>query len=168
MTGPDGRSVRAAEQGDLLAVFRIERRTFPQPWPYAAFERYLDAPAFLVAVEGGNVIGYVVADAVPNHGQGFGHVKDLAVHGERRGEGVGTALLSRALAELADAGARSVKLEVREGNEPALALYDDFDFEYLKRVPEYYADGEAALVLVRSVDGERNAGTADAGTTGDD
>jgi ribosomal-protein-alanine N-acetyltransferase len=149
--------VRPAEQADLLAVFRIERRTFPQPWPYAAFERYLDAPAFFVAVSDG-VIGYVIADCVPNHGQAFGHVKDLAVRAERRGEGVGTALLSRALSELAAVGAESVKLEVREGNDPARSLYEGFGFEYLKRVPGYYADGEAALVLVRSV-----AGAADDG-----
>jgi len=158
----DGLAVRPAEQADLLAVFRIERRTFPQPWPYAAFERYLDAPAFLVATEGGDVVGYVVANRVPNHGQEFGHVKDLAVHPERREEGIGSTLLSDALGALAEGGVRSVKLEVRAGNEPARALYERFGFEFLKRVPDYYADGEDALVLVRGVDPRESSASSDA------
>ena len=163
-TAPDARSdvrIREAEAADLLAVVRIERASFPQPWPYDAFERYLDAPGFLVAVdeEGDgedavdtqNVVGYVVADFVPNHGRGLGHVKDLAVHPNRRGEGLGATLLEAALSKLAARSARTVKLEVRESNDRARSLYEEFGFEPLRRVPRYYDDGEDALILVRDL-----------------
>jgi ribosomal-protein-alanine N-acetyltransferase len=153
-------TIRRAEQADLLDVFRIEKKVFPQPWPFSAFERYLDAPAFLVAVDpaedgstppgsvAGQVSGYVVADCVPNHGRPLGHVKDLAVHPAYQGHGVGSTLLDRALGVLAARGTASVKLEVRPSNDAALALYGDFGFEPLKQVPRYYADGEDALVMV--------------------
>ena len=59
---------------------------------------------------------------------------------------------SRALAVLAREGVGWVKLEVREGNEPALALYREFGFELRRQIPRYYADGETALVMVRSVE----------------
>ena len=49
-------------------------------------------------------------------------------------------------------GARSVKLEVRESNEPARGLYEKFGFEYLRTLPKYYADGEDAYVLVASLE----------------
>ena len=163
-TAPDARSdvrIREAEGADLLAVVRIERASFPQPWPYDAFERYLGVPGFLVAVdeEGDdesaidtqNVVGYVVADFVPNHGRGLGHVKDLAVHPDRRGEGLGATLLEAALSKLAAQSARTVKLEVRESNERARSLYEEFGFEPLRRVPRYYDDGEDALILVRDL-----------------
>lgn len=162
-TAPDARSdvrIREAEAADLLAVVRIERASFPQPWPYDAFERYLDAPGFLVAVDEGdgedavdtqNVVGYVVADFVPNHGRGLGHVKDLAVHPDRRGEGLGATLLEAALSKLAAQSARTVKLEVRESNDRARSLYEEFGFEPLRRVPRYYDDGEDALILVRDL-----------------
>ncbi|PSQ27645.1 ribosomal-protein-alanine N-acetyltransferase [Halobacteriales archaeon QS_9_68_17] len=163
-TAPDARSdvrIREAEAADLLAVVRIERASFPQPWPYDAFERYLDAPGFLVAVDGEgdgedavdtrNVVGYVVADFVPNHGRGLGHVKDLAVHPDRRGEGLGATLLEAALSKLAARSARTVKLEVRESNDRARSLYEEFGFEPLRRVPRYYDDGEDALILVRDL-----------------
>ncbi|MFW5917718.1 MAG: ribosomal protein S18-alanine N-acetyltransferase [Halorubrum sp.] len=141
-------AVRRAELADLLAVVRIERACFSDPWPYDAFERLLDEPAFLVAEREGAVVGYVVADATPNHGRDIGHVKDLAVHPDARGEGIGRALLRSALARLRAVGVAVVRLEVRESNEIARSLYADEGFEPVRRVPGYYRDGEDALVLV--------------------
>jgi ribosomal-protein-alanine N-acetyltransferase len=169
-TASDGRPgprvrVREAERADLLAVCHIEQESFPQPWPFSAFERFLGEPGFLVAQvcgpatenprnpskvgDDGRVVGYVVADVVPNHGAGIGHVKDLAVAEACRGERVGTRLLARALRAMADEGAGSVKLEVRRSNDAGRALYEAFDFERRGTVPRYYDNGEDALVMVR-------------------
>ncbi|MFC3478066.1 GNAT family N-acetyltransferase [Halobacterium litoreum] len=153
-----GVSIRRATRADLLDVFRIEQAVFEQPWPYSAFEQQVGTPGFLVAEDAHTVespppvSGYIVADDIPNHGRPLGHVKDLAVRPERRGEGVGAALLRRGLSALASQGARSVKLEVRESNEPARGLYEKFGFEYLRTLPKYYADGEDAYVLVASLE----------------
>ena len=144
----DGPQVRRADERDLLAVHDIEAASFPNPWPYSAFERFVGDPGFLVAVDDGTVWGFVVADVVPNDGRPLGHVKDLAVHPERRGEGVATTLLSRALMVLAQSGVDSVKLEVRESNDAARSLYEQFGFEPVHRLPEYYRDGADAVVLV--------------------
>lgn len=141
-------SIREASLADLLAVFRIETASFDQPWPYAAFESYLDEPGFLVADEDGAVVGYVVASLVQNHGRSLGHIKDLAVHPDRRGQGIGSALLSRAMAVLAARGAASVKLEVRADNESAIDLYRQFGFEHFRTVSGYYGDGEDAYVML--------------------
>lgn len=160
--------IRQAVQADLLAVLRIERASFDQPWPFSAFERYLGEPGFLVAVTEENVssgygtsdsasesvVGFVVANLVPNHGRQFGHVKDIAVHPECRGRGVGRTLLERALQVLDIHGARSVKLEVRASNERAISLYQDFGFEYLRTMPRYYDDSEDALILVVDLDAQ--------------
>lgn len=145
-------TVREAAQADLLSVFRIEKRSFPQPWPFSAFERFLGTPGFLVACEDGRVIGYVVADSVPNHGHSIGHVKDIAVHPDHRGRGIGRRLLDRALSVLAGGTVGWVKLEVRAGNEPAIALYRTFGFEVRRQVPRYYNDGDTALVMTRSLE----------------
>ncbi|MFB6131169.1 MAG: ribosomal protein S18-alanine N-acetyltransferase [Salinigranum sp.] len=158
MTGDEVR-IRRAEQADLLDVFRIERASFPQPWPFSAFEGFLDEPGFLVAVRGAEVVGYVVGDLTPNYGRDIGHIKDLAVQSDARERGVGRALLERALTLLAVGGAALVKLEVRESNGPALSLYRDLGFEVLRRVQRYYADGEDALVMVLDV-GDWRAGRA--------
>ena len=70
-------TIRRADDADLLAVYRIEKASFPQPWPFAAFERFVGEPGFLVAEVGAGVAGYVVADSVPNHGRAIGHVKEI-------------------------------------------------------------------------------------------
>ena len=145
-------TVRQAVEADLLAIQRIERESFPQPWPYEAFRRFLGEDGFLVCEAGGAVAGYVVADSMPNYGRPLGHVKDIAVHPEYRGRGLGRLLLGRALGVLEADGASTVKLEVRAGNEPALALYREFGFEHRRTVHRYYADGEDALVMVRESD----------------
>ena len=141
-------TVRRAERADLLEVLRIERACFSDPWPYDAFEGLVDEPAFLVAEREGAVVGFVVADATPNHGRDIGHVKDLAVHPDARGEGVGRALLRSALARLRSVGVAIVRLEVRESNAAARSLYADEGFEPMRRATRYYRDGEDAIVLV--------------------
>jgi ribosomal-protein-alanine N-acetyltransferase len=147
----EGVTIRAAERADLLAVVRIEKASFPQPWPYDAFERFLDEPGFLVAEVDGEIAGYVVADVTQQIGRALGHVKDVAVHPDRRGAGVGSALLSRSLAVLGAHGAETVKLEVRRSNDGAKRLYREFGFDPLRQVPEYYGDGEDAIVMVRKL-----------------
>ena len=153
--------VRRAERADLLAIYGIEKASFSSPWPFDAFERHLSTPGFLVAVDGeappGNgqidaadVVGFIVADVIPNHGQPLGHVKDLAVYPDRRGRGIGTELLQHGLQALHDQSVHSVKLEVRESNDGAQRLYSRSGFRPLRRVPRYYDDGEDAIIMVRS------------------
>ena len=153
-TATDDRSVRTREaaRADLLAVFRIEKASFAQPWPYRAFERFLGEPGFLVA-DTDEVIGYVLADVTPNGDRQIGHIKDIAVAPASRGQGVGATLLGRAIDVVRDRRATSVRLEVRESNEPAIALYRRFGFVHRSTSSSYYADGEDALVLVRDLDG---------------
>ncbi|WP_251329306.1 ribosomal protein S18-alanine N-acetyltransferase [Haloplanus pelagicus] len=148
---PTDVTIRGAEESDLGAVVRIERAAFGQPWPYTAFERFLGESGFLVATREDAVVGYVVGDVTPNFGRGIGHVKDLAVAAPARQRGIGRSLLVQSLAALAVEGASLVKLEVRESNDPAQALYRDVGFETARRVSRYYRDSEDALVMVLDV-----------------
>lgn len=141
--------IRQAARTDLLAIYRIEKQVFDQPWPYPAFERFLSEPNFLVAVNGGTVCGYIVADTVDQAGVAVGHIKDLAVHPTAQGNGVGRQLLRRAVLGLTVENVARIKLEVRASNTRAQKLYRDEGFEPYKRVPQYYDDGESAIVLVK-------------------
>ncbi len=151
-SAPSGVSIRPAERADLLGVVRIEKASFPQPWPYDAFLRFLDEPGFLVAIENGLILGYIVADAGQGFGTAIGHVKDLAVHPDHRNRGIGTRLLDRGFTQLRQQGVSRVKLEVRVSNEEAISLYERFGFEAHHTIPQYYDDGEDALVLVTVID----------------
>ncbi|MXR50596.1 ribosomal protein S18-alanine N-acetyltransferase [Halovenus sp. WSH3] len=146
--GRAGVNVRPAARADLLEVYRIETDSFAQPWPFSAFEQYLGNPGFFVAA-GESVLGYVVADTVSNQGIPLGHVKDIAVRQEARGEGVGTALLRRAINLLETEQVHAIKLEVRASNDRAIELYRAHGFEYRRTIEGYYNDGEDGLLFVR-------------------
>jgi ribosomal-protein-alanine N-acetyltransferase len=150
-TGPADVTIRDAEVADLGGVVRIERVSFAQPWPYGAFDRFVDDPGFLIADRDGDVVGYVVGDVTPDFGRELGHVKDLAVAPSARRRGIGRSLLRRSLTTLTVQGADLVKLEVRAGNEAAQTLYRDVGFRPTRRVPGYYRDGEDALVMMLHV-----------------
>ncbi|WP_253738898.1 ribosomal protein S18-alanine N-acetyltransferase [Halohasta salina] len=141
-------TVRQATRPDLLSIHRLEKRVFDEPWSYAVFEEFLGEPAFLVADLDGRLLGYVVADRTANNGRDFGHVKDLAVDPEAQRNGIGRLLLRQAVSRLLVEGVVRIKLEVREHNTAARRLYAQEGFEPRKRIPRYYHDGEAALVLV--------------------
>ena len=143
-----GLDIRPAKRTDLLAVYRIETDSFAQPWPFSAFEQYLGDPGFLVAMDE-SVLGYVVADTVSNQGIPLGHIKDLAVRQDARGNGVGTELLRHAIGTLESQGVHAIKLEVREGNQRAINLYQAHNFEQRRTIDSYYDDGEDAFLLVR-------------------
>lgn len=147
--GGDSLSIRPARRADLLAIVRIENASFSQPWPHDAFETFLGEPGFLVAIdEARTIVGYIVSDVTPNYGRNLGHVKDIAVHPDHRGSGIGSALLTRALSVLGAYDADSIKLEVRPSNESARRLYRSFGFDPLRRVPGYYDDDEDAIVMI--------------------
>ncbi|WP_058994276.1 ribosomal protein S18-alanine N-acetyltransferase [Haloarcula sp. CBA1127] len=152
---PDTPVVRRAVRADLIEIHRIEQASFPQPWPFSALESYLGETGFLVAETGNDdddppaVAGYVVADTVPNHGTPLGHIKDIAVRPAYRRQGVASALLTHAMEVIDETGAGSVKLEVRADNDGARRLYRRFGFEHRKTIPNYYSNGEDALVMVR-------------------
>ncbi|MFT4945994.1 MAG: ribosomal-protein-alanine N-acetyltransferase [Natronomonas sp.] len=143
-----GVDVRPAERVDLLEIYRIETDSFTQPWPFSAFEQYLGEPGFFVAMDE-SVLGYIIADVVSNQGIPLGHIKDIAVQEQARGEGIGRLLLTRAISRLEAEQVHAIKLEVRESNERAIALYRSHGFEHRRTIEEYYDDGEDALLLVR-------------------
>lgn len=77
-------------------------------------------------------------------------VLSLAVAPDRRGRGIGRALLERGLGYLRRQGARRVKLEVLGGNDAAFALYRNLGFRAVGDVP--YGDGGRWIVMLKDLD----------------
>jgi len=143
--------VRAARSDDLPAVVAIEQASFSDPWPHQAFADSLVDPIrrFLVAVEGAEVVGYVIAWFVA----GQGEIANIAVAPASRGRGIGAALLDAALADGASQGATAIYLEVRESNHAARALYASRAFLEVGRRRGYYRRPlEDAIVLRRDAE----------------
>ena len=160
MTG-DAIHIRPARESDLTAVLGIERDSFGDPWSRESFETSLSVQhfQFLVAEQGGAdrpgggngdaaILGYLVALLLLDEAE----IADIAVAPAGRRRGVGGRLLDRAVADIAQGGAQSLYLEVRESNSAARALYESRGFLLIGRRRAYYRDpAEDALVMKRDL-----------------
>ena len=158
-----------AVSGDIVAIMRIERVAFSDPWSESAFESLsTDGRVFFVCarqlVQGttqppteDRVAGYVVAVFAADEGE----IVNLAVAPDERGHGVGGALLDAVLHKAEVRRAVALFLEVRESNAPALRLYNDRGFAAVGRRRGYYhRPAEDALILRRSIGGASAVGSA--------
>jgi ribosomal-protein-alanine N-acetyltransferase len=135
-------------EADLPRVMEIERAAFSHPWSEEMVRRELrhEFSTVLLAIggEAGTVQGFAVVWLVHDEL----HVLNVAVAPEARRQGVARAILDRVEAQGREQGARVAMLEVRRGNQPAIALYLSLGYREVGVRPRYYAeDGEDALVM---------------------
>ena len=132
-------TVRDMADADIDAVIRIEKAALGSAWSPDAYRRERENPAaiYLVAEDSNQeLIGYgglwVVLDEA--------HITALAVTPERRGKGVGRAVLTAMLTEAFARKAEKVLLEVRPSNAPAQKLYASLGFAKTAVRKRYYPD----------------------------
>lgn len=135
-----------ADRSHLPQLAALERACFSHPWSEAmlAEELYNDN-ASLVAAEGedGTVLGYGMVRAVLDEGC----LERIAVVPAYRRQGVAEELLS-AFLRFGQAHLAFLTLEVREGNAPAIALYEKLGFREVGRRKNYYPERKEDAVLM--------------------
>lgn len=133
--------------GDVPAVHRVETDAFTSPWTMGALEQEMLANEYayyLVAEDPEKIIGYCGAWLVLDEC----HITNVAVLSSYRGHGIGEALMRQMMQRTARKGARTMTLEARLSNEPALGLYRKLGFKEGGIRRGYYTDnGEDALVM---------------------
>ena len=113
---------------------------------------------FIVAEENGDVVGYImcrIETGIPSFKllgiTKKGHVISIAVLPEHQRGGIGYALMREAMQAMINYKAKECYLEVRASNVPAVNLYKKMEFEIIRTITGYYADGEAAYVMARKL-----------------
>ena len=127
-------------------IAQLEKRCFSDPWSEKSIASELENPlsVWLVAVDGGELIGYVGSQTV----LGETDMMNLAVAPEARRQGTGRALVLALVDALTEKGSHSLMLEVRVSNAPAQKLYESLGFSQVGRRPKYYVNPrEDALIL---------------------
>ena len=127
-------------------IAQLEKRCFSDPWSEKSIASELDNPLslWLVAVEAGEVVGYVGSQTV----LGETDMMNLAVAPEARRQGTGRALVLALVEALKEKESHSLMLEVRVSNIPAQKLYASLGFSQVGRRPKYYSNPrEDALIL---------------------
>ncbi len=142
-----GMDVRAATVADVDAIRTVARESLQASYGHAlpegvtdgSVERWYDAggladdvdrddTVFLVADENGEVVGFAQG-YVARQREVVGDVDWLHVLPRRRGEGIGTELLSAVEATLCDRGVDRVEARVLAANGEGVAFYEEYGFD---------------------------------------
>ena len=130
----------------VAQVAVLEKQCFSAPWSEASVAGELDNPlsVWLVCEDQGRVLGYVGSQTVLDETD----MMNIAVLPEARRAGIGERLILSLIELLKDRGSRSLALEVRASNTPAISLYKKLGFLQVGRRPNYYrSPREDALIL---------------------
>lgn len=141
-------SIRTMRWWDIDAVAALERALFPtDAWSAEQFwgELAQTTRVYLTAERVGEVVGYAGAFVLAPDSD----LQTIAVDPSTQGAGVGRALLTELMAQVAARGAESMMLEVRADNAAAIAMYGRMGFERISVRSRYYADGADAQIWRR-------------------
>lgn len=130
----------------LAEAAALERQCFSAPWEEASLRAELENPLslWLVAVEGGRLLGYIGSQTV----LGESDMMNLAVQPFCRRRGIARALVLALIDALQTRGSHCLTLEVRISNEAAKQLYASCGFAEIGCRPRYYQrPTEDALIL---------------------
>lgn len=136
---------------DLERAFAIEQRSHAFPWSEKTFasnqgERYLN---YRLEVDG-QMAAFAITQVVLDEATLF----NLAVDPAFQRQGLGRELLLHLTGELETRGIVTLWLEVRASNRPAIALYEQLDFNEVSVRRNYYptADGkEDAIIMALTI-----------------
>ncbi|WP_136805954.1 ribosomal protein S18-alanine N-acetyltransferase [Desulfosediminicola flagellatus] len=130
--------IREMGLGDLPHISQIEQ-DYPSPWALAQLSSeltYADGISLVAEDESGIIIGWCSARfAAPE-----AELLKIAVHHDRRGEGIAGLLLGHLLDALSHKNVETLFLEVRSQNRSALRFYRNHGFIQVGERPGYYAD----------------------------
>ena len=133
---------------DVPQVYALEIAAFPDAWSYQSFMDEMEknpCARYLVAEREGEVIAFAGAWIVLEEG----HITNIAVKEQERGQGVGEKVTQSLMRYAANLGARYLTLEVRKSNQAARKLYRKLGFmEMYTRIRYYEDNGEDALLMV--------------------
>jgi len=137
--------IRPLTAADLAAILKVEKSSQPRPWSESSFRAELGNPCSTVNVlwHGDEVLGYICYHILLDEL----NILNLVTAPRFRRLGVARLLLQAALADGVEKKAEKAFLEVRKGNQAAIALYHSFGFHPGGCRKGYYSDGEDALIL---------------------
>ena len=139
--------IRLMEKADIPQLAELEKLCFSDPWSVSAFEYELNNPLslWLVAAEGDTVAGYVGSQTVIDESD----MMNIAVHPDFRRQGIAENLIESLIIMLNTRQSKSLTLEVRVSNTPAIRLYEKMGFIQVGRRPGYYRNPREDAYILR-------------------
>jgi len=143
---------------DAPTCWELDQRCFADGEAYDldTFHYLLSNPQVVarkIELTGGTMIGFAVGMIEPG---GVGHVISVGVAPEWRRRGVGKILMADIERGFTKRDATIARLEVRTDNQVAQQLYLKLGYTITQQLPNYYANGDDALVMVKTLPARRS------------
>ena len=131
---------------DIDGVFEVEKNCFEDYWSKDSFKKELsnNLAKYLVAKVDGKVAGYVGIWFVVDEG----HITNVAVHEDYRGQKIGDQLIKELVQVCKDNKIVSMILEVRTSNTVAQNLYRKYGFKMAGIRKEYYSNNKEDAIIM--------------------
>ena len=139
--------IQFMNESHVAQVAELEKLCFSAPWSENSIRYELTNPLSLwfVAVDGEKLLGYIGSQTVMDEAD----MMNVAVDPAARRRGIALRLVQALVQALAAKQVRALTLEVRAGNEPAKALYEQLGFLQVGRRPNYYRNPKDDALILR-------------------
>ncbi|MDY0117924.1 MAG: ribosomal protein S18-alanine N-acetyltransferase [Sulfurimonadaceae bacterium] len=138
--------LRPATHQDAKELSLLEKELFGfenYPLSYASFVYHIKNNLLIVAVEEGEIAGYILVLIKRNTPK----IYSLGIKQAHRNKGIGSLLLKEILYKTKEKEFKSLILEVRVDNKSAIELYKKYNFEVFETRKSFYKDGCDALIM---------------------
>ena len=140
------------EDENLRQMLEIENSSFNRLDAYTLedFSRWYsyNPDLCVVAESDGHIVGYMISRILRDKVD----LASLAIHPAYRRCGIGSALLAYTVTQMRKYGIKQIELEVRKNNAAAIAFWQELGFVPFGSLPGFYADGEEALRMRKTID----------------
>lgn len=129
----------------LKQIKDILPKQFDEFWNANVLEKELENPLsdYIVATENGEVVGYAGLWQPIDEG----HVTNIVIRKDKRGNHIGTQMLEEIIRIAKEKQLKCVTLEVNEHNEIAIRLYKKYNFIAVGKRSKYYNNQEDAIIM---------------------
>lgn len=133
-----------ADESNLDEIVKMEADYFTDKWSENSVKLQIENKKVIVIKFGEIILGYCIFMIAADEGE----ILRIATCKNIRKAGLGKKLLSSVICEMKESGVNEVFLEVRAGNESAIALYKSIGFSEIGIRKGYYKDnGEDARLF---------------------
>ena len=138
--------IENVKQDQIDQILELEKICFSEPWTREMLLSQMpdESHIFLIAEQGGRVLGYVGLMHVLDEG----YISNVAVAPDARRRGIGKGLITELQRRAVENKLAFITLEVRESNLSAIELYKKCEFFRVGLRKNYYENPRENAVLM--------------------
>ena len=140
--------IRPASFDDISSIVEIENKTNQMPWSKAQFLSSMEVGHYSVVMHKDcDILGFAIySPIIPES-----HLLNIAIDPAYQGKGLGDKLLQQIILQNRTIGVKTISLEARVSNLPAINLYEKRGFHKDAIRPDYYSGSPKEDALLMSL-----------------